>query len=69
EGQEIFSRGMGVGSRRLDVDTKWLNEFGVIAAKDSVTIEQYHKLENQSEDKIYKVRQPGAQVARKLLGG
>jgi ABC-type Fe3+ transport system substrate-binding protein len=69
EGQEIFSRGMGVGSRRLDVDTKWLNEFGVVAAKDSVTIEQYHKLENQSEDKIYKIRQPGAEVARKLLGG
>jgi iron(III) transport system substrate-binding protein len=69
EGQEIFSKGMGVGSRRLDVDTKWLNEFGVIAAKDSVTVEQYHELENQSEDKIYKVRQPGAEVARKLLGG
>jgi iron(III) transport system substrate-binding protein len=69
EGQEVFSRGMGVGSRRLDVDTKWLNEFGVIAAKDSITIEQYHKLENQSEEKIRKIREPGAAVARKLLGG
>jgi hypothetical protein len=33
-----------------------------------LTLEQFHKLENQSEDKIYKVREPGAAVARKLLG-
>jgi iron(III) transport system substrate-binding protein len=69
DGQEIFSRAMGVGSRRFDVDTKWLKEFGVIAAKDvPLTMEQFHKLENQSEEKIYKVREPGAVVARKLLG-
>ncbi len=34
EGQEIFSKAMGQGTRRLDVDTSWLKEFGVIAAKD-----------------------------------
>jgi iron(III) transport system substrate-binding protein len=68
DGQEIFSRAMGVGTRRLDVDTKWLKEFGVIAAKDGLTIEQYFRLENQSEEKIYKLREPGAAVARKLLG-
>jgi iron(III) transport system substrate-binding protein len=69
DGQEIFTRGMGVGTRRLDIDTKWLKEFGIIAAKDvPLTLEQFHKLENQSEDKIYKVREPGAAVARKLLG-
>ena len=69
DGQEIFSRGMGVGTRRLDIDTKWLREFGIIAAKDvPLTLEQFNKLENQSEDKIYKVREPGAVVARKLLG-
>src|SRR5690348_5421956 len=57
DGQDLFSRGMGVGSRRFDVDTKWLKEFGVIAAKDvPLTLEQFHKLENQSEEKIYKVR-------------
>ncbi len=67
DGQEIFSRGMGVGTRRLDVDTKWLKEFGVIAGKDGLTLEQYYKFENQSEDKIYKIREPGAAVARKLL--
>lgn len=68
DGQEIFSRGMGVGSRRLDIDTKWLTEFGVIAAKDRLTLAQFYKLENQSEEKIHKIREPGAMVARKLLG-
>jgi len=68
DGQEIFSRGMGVGTRRLDVDTKWLKEFGVIAGKDGLTLEQYYKYENQSEEKIHKIREPGAAVARKLLG-
>ena len=68
DGQEMFSRGMGVGSRRLDIDTKWLKEFGVIAAKDFLTLDQFYKYENQSEEKIYKIREPGAVVARKLLG-
>jgi iron(III) transport system substrate-binding protein len=69
DGQEVFTRGMGVGSRRLDVDTRWLKEYGVVAAKDFLTLEQYHRYENQSEDKIYKIREPGAAMARKLLGG
>lgn len=68
DGQELFGRAMGVGSRRLDINTRWLKEFGVIAAKDSFTLEQYHKYENQSEEKVYKIREPGAAVARKLLG-
>ena len=68
DGQEIFSRGMGVGTRRLDVETKWLKEFGVIAAKDALTLEQYYKLENQSEEKILSIREPAAAFARKLLG-
>lgn len=67
EGQEIYSRAMGQGTRRLDVDTQWLKEFGVIAAKDSLTLDQYPKLENQSEEKILKIREPAAELARKLL--
>jgi iron(III) transport system substrate-binding protein len=67
DGQEIFSRSMGVGTRRLDVDTRWLKDFGVIAGKDGLTLEQYYKFENQSEDKIHKIREPGAAMARKLL--
>jgi hypothetical protein len=58
---------MGQGTRRLDVDTQWLKEFGVIAAKDNLTMDQYLKLENQSEEKILKTREPAAEVARKLL--
>lgn len=68
DGQEIFARGMGVGTRRLDIDTRWLKDYGVIAAKDGLTIEQFYKMENQSEEKIYKIREPGAAAARKLLG-
>ena len=67
EGQETYSRAMGQGTRRLDVDTQWLREFGVIAAKDNLTMDQYSKLENQSEEKILKTREPAAEVARKLL--
>jgi len=68
DGQEIFARGMGVGTRRLDIDTKWLKEYGVLAAKDGLTLEQFYKMENQSEDKVYKIRGPGSAMARKLLG-
>ena len=67
EGQEVFSKAIGQGTRRLDVDTKWLQEFGVMAAKDFLTLEQYYRLENQSEEKVRKLREPGAELARKLL--
>jgi iron(III) transport system substrate-binding protein len=67
EGQETYSRAMGQGTRRLDVNTHWLKEFGVIAAKDHLSPDQYSKLENQSEEKISKTREPSAEVARKLF--
>jgi iron(III) transport system substrate-binding protein len=67
EGQDVYSRALGQGTRRLDVDTKWLREIGIIAAKDIVTVDQYYKRENQSEDKINRLREPGAALARKLL--
>ncbi|HEX9270812.1 MAG TPA: extracellular solute-binding protein [Candidatus Binatia bacterium] len=67
EGQDVYSRALGQGTRRLDVDTKWLRDIGIIAAKDIVTIDQYYKRENQSEDKINRLREPGAALARKLL--
>ena len=68
DGQEVFGRGMGVGSRRLEIETKWLREYGVIAAKDFLPPEQFGKYENQSEEKIKNIREPAAAVARKLLG-
>src|SRR5207237_2099335 len=67
EGQETYSRAMGQASRRLDVDTQWTKEFGVTAAKDGLTADQYTKLENQSEEKILKTREPAIKLARKLL--
>jgi ABC-type Fe3+ transport system substrate-binding protein len=67
EGQEVYSRAMGQATRRLDVDTQWLKEVGVAAAKDSLTLDQYTKLENQSEEKVLKAREPAAELARKLL--
>ena len=67
EGQEIFSKAMGAPTRRLDVETKWSKDFGVLAAKDLLTLEQFYRMENQSEEKIYKVRDPAAALARKLL--
>jgi len=67
EGQETYSRAMGQATRRLDVDTQWTKEFGVFAAKDSLTSDQYQKLENQSEEKILKTREAAAELARKLL--
>lgn len=68
EGQEVYGRAMRQATRRLDVDVKWLREFGVTAAKDTLSVEQYRKLENQSEDKIHRLREPAAELARKLLG-
>ncbi len=40
EGQELYSRALTQGSRRLDVDTKWLAKFNTPAAKDLTT--PYH---------------------------
>jgi hypothetical protein len=39
----------------------------ITAAKDAMTIELFYKRQNQSEEKIYKVRDPGSELARKLL--
>jgi ABC-type Fe3+ transport system substrate-binding protein len=68
EGQEVYTRAMHQPTRRLDVDSKWLREFGVLPAKDHLTIEQYYKRENQSEEKINRLREPAAALARKLFG-
>ncbi len=68
DGQEVFGRSMTVGTRRLDVNTKWLTEFGVIASKDSLSADQFYRLENDSEEKVYKIRQSAAAAARSLLG-
>jgi ABC-type Fe3+ transport system substrate-binding protein len=67
EGQELYVKVMHQSTRRLDVDTKWLQEHGVQAAKDVLTIEQYHKVRNHLEDKYTRVRFPSAQFAEQIL--
>ncbi|MGE5303180.1 MAG: ABC transporter substrate-binding protein [Alphaproteobacteria bacterium] len=67
EGQEVVPRALGQATRRLDVDTKWLKESGVIAAKDRMTVKDYLQIENQSEEKLDKVREPALKAAQALL--
>lgn len=67
EGQEVVPRALGQATRRLDVDTKWLKESGVIAAKDRMTVKDFLQIENQSEEKLDKVREPALKAAQALL--
>lgn len=67
EGQEVTSRGLAQATRRLDVDTGWLRESGTIPAKDTMTVEEFLQIENQSEEKLDKVRKPALKVAQSLL--
>ncbi len=67
EGQEMYSLAQGQATRRLDVDTKTMEEFGIRAAKDSISLEQFRKYENQSEDKVKAVRRPAQDFAKKIL--
>jgi ABC-type Fe3+ transport system substrate-binding protein len=67
EGQEVVSRALGQATRRLDVDTHWLREAGVIPAKDHLSVKEFLKVENQSEEKLEKVREPALKVAQSLL--
>ena len=67
EGQTLYTKTMQQGTRRLDVDTKWMASVGNEAAKDVLTIEQYHKLRNHLEDKYKGVRIPAAKFAEKIL--
>jgi len=67
EGQEIVTRALGQATRRLDVDTRFLKESGTIAAKDVMSVSDFWQIENQSEEKLDKVREPAAKVAHALL--
>jgi iron(III) transport system substrate-binding protein len=67
EGQEIVSRALGQATRRLDVDTRFLKESGTIAAKDVMSVNDYLQIENQSEEKLDKIREPAAKFAQATL--
>ncbi len=67
EGQDWYSRIMQNGTRRLNVDTKWLNSIGISAAKDTLTVQEYHRVRNHLEDKYTGVRVPAGKFAETIL--
>jgi hypothetical protein len=67
EGQETFGKAIGQATRRLDVETKSLKAIGVYAAKDSLSVESYYKLQNHLEDAINQYRRPAMEIARQLI--
>jgi ABC-type Fe3+ transport system substrate-binding protein len=67
EGQEFYAKVMKQATRRLDVDTKWMAEFGIEAAKDVMSVAEYHRVRNHLEDKVINVRRPAARFADQIL--
>jgi ABC-type Fe3+ transport system substrate-binding protein len=67
EGQEVWGQAMIDATRRLDVDTQWLAKHDVVAAKDDMTVAEYHKFRNHLEDYCVKVRGPATELAKKIL--
>jgi iron(III) transport system substrate-binding protein len=67
EGQDLYSRALTQGTRRLDVDTRWLAKFNTPAAKDITTPEEFEKVRFYGEDIITEWREPGGEFARKIL--
>ena len=67
EGQELYGRALTQGSRRLDIDTKWLARFNTPAAKDMTTPEEFEKIRFYGEDVIINWREPAGEFARKIL--
>src|SRR5882724_10206235 len=51
EGQDWYGKIMQNGTRRLDVNTKWLKDLGISAAKDALTVQEYNRVRNHLEDK------------------
>ena len=67
EGQEIYSRVLLHGTRRLDVDTKWMAKQGVEASKDTLSPKDNEKMRNYLEDKCVEVRLKAQKFAEKVL--
>lgn len=67
EGQDLYSQALTQGTRRLDVDTKWLAKFDSAAAKDVMSPEDFEKVRFYGEDIIKNWREPGGEFARQIL--
>jgi len=67
EGQEIYSRALLHGTRRLDVDTKWMAKQGVEASKDYLSVKDNDRRRNYLEDKCVDIRLKAQKFAEKVL--
>jgi ABC-type Fe3+ transport system substrate-binding protein len=67
EGQEVYGKAMGQATRRLDIDTKWLLEYGTKASKDFLTVEQNDRLENYGEETIKNYWARATKIAEEVL--
>jgi ABC-type Fe3+ transport system substrate-binding protein len=67
EGQEVYGKAMGQATRRFDVDTKFLLEFGTRASKDFLTVEENQRRENSSEAVLTQLWPKAIQLANELL--
>ena len=67
EGQDLYGRALTQGSRRFDVDTKWLTRYNTPAAKDVSTPEEFEKVRFYGEDIVTNWREPAGEFARKIL--
>jgi iron(III) transport system substrate-binding protein len=67
EGQELYNKAMIQGTRRLDVDTLWLKEYGIDGCKDVMTVDDYYRLETHLESSVQKLRTPAIALANKIL--
>jgi iron(III) transport system substrate-binding protein len=64
EGQELHGKAAQQPTRRLDVDTKGLDG---VAAKDALTVEEFRRFQNFTEDKCNNSWIPGGKLAETLL--
>ena len=64
EGQELHGKAAQQPTRRLDVDTKGLDGQ---AAKDVMTVEEFRRFQNFTEDKCNNSWLPGAKLAEAVL--
>jgi ABC-type Fe3+ transport system substrate-binding protein len=67
EGQEVYGKAMGQATRRFDVDTKFLLEFGTRASKDFLTVEENQRRENSSEAVLTQLWPKAIKLANELL--
>lgn len=67
EGQELHSKVMSHPTRRLDVDTRGMTQYGVQGAKDFLTLDEMYKYEIFSEERVDEIRGRAMKVADELL--